>query len=56
MWKTVIVESGDRLTLEKNWLIVVSSHGESRLPIEDIYSIVIDNRSASISVPVISAL
>lgn len=56
MWKTVIVESGERLTTEKNWLVIGHSGGETKLPIEDVYSVVIDNRSAAVSVQAITAL
>lgn len=56
MWKTVIIDKGERLTLERGWLVVESPSGETRLPIEDVYSVVLDNRTAMLSVPVITAL
>ncbi|NLH46911.1 MAG: type II CRISPR-associated endonuclease Cas1 [Acholeplasmataceae bacterium] len=41
---------------ENNWLYVESPKGTSRIPVEDIYSIVIDNQRSSISVAAMTAL
>ncbi len=56
MWRTVIVTKGERLTIRDNWLIVYSEDNEQRVPIGDLYSVVIDNRSALMSVAVITTL
>ena len=56
MWRTVIVTQGEKLTIKDNWLVVYSDNTEQRVPIGDLYSVVIDNRSALISVNTIVAL
>ena len=50
MWRTVIVTKGEKLTLRDNWLVVYSDHTEQRVPLGDIYSVVIDNTAALVSV------
>ena len=56
MWRTVIVNYGEKMKTENHWLVVCSDEGESRVPIEDIYAVIIDNRSAMISMSAINAL
>lgn len=56
MWRTVIVTQGEKLTIKDGWLVVYSDNNEQRVPIDDLYSVVIDNRSALISVNTIVAL
>lgn len=56
MWRTVIVTQGEKLTIKDNWLVVFSDNTEQRVPIGDLYSVVIDNRSALISVNALVAL
>ncbi len=56
MWRTVIVTQGEKLTIKDGWLVVYSDNNEQRVPIVDLYSVVIDNRSALISVNTIVAL
>ena len=56
MWRTVIVTKGEKLTLRDNWLVVYSDHTEQRVPLGDIYSVVIDNRAALVSVSLMAAL
>ena len=56
MWRTVIVASGEKLNIKDNWLIVSSAEGESRVPVSDIYSLVIENRAAMLSVSVLTTL
>jgi CRISPR/Cas system-associated endonuclease Cas1 len=56
MWRTVIVTKGEKLTLRDNWLVVYSEHTEQRVPLGDIYSVVIDNRAALVSVSLMAAL
>lgn len=55
-WRTVIVASGEKLNINDNWLIVSSAEGESRVPVSDIYSLVIENRAAMLSVSVLTTL
>ena len=56
MWRTVIVTKGEKITLRDNWLVVYSDNIEQRMPLEDIYSVVIDNRAALVSVSLMAAL
>ena len=56
MWRTVIVTQGEKLTIKDGWLVVYSDNNEQRVPISDLYSVVIDNRSALISVNAIVSL
>lgn len=48
MWRTVIVTQGEKLTVRDNWLVVWSDNNEQRVPIGDLYSVVIDNRASLI--------
>lgn len=56
MWRTVIVTQGEKLTVKDNWLVVWSDNSEHRVPIDDLYSVVIDNRAALISVNALTSL
>ena len=56
MWRTVIISSGERLNIKDNWLIVYSQKGETKVPVDDLYSVVIENRSAMLSVSVLTTL
>lgn len=56
MWRTVIVTSGERLNIKDNWLVVSNGTDESRIPVSDIYSVVIENRAAMLSVSVLTTL
>lgn len=56
MWRTVIVNNGEKLTIRNNWLVVYSEESEHRVPVDDIYAVVIDNRSALLSVSVVTTL
>ena len=42
MWRTVIITQGEKLTIKDNWLVVFSDNSEQRVPIGDLYSVVID--------------
>ena len=44
------------MNIKDNWLIVSSAEGESRVPVSDIYSLVIENRAAMLSVSVLTTL
>ena len=50
MWRTLIVQAGEKITLQNNWLYVYSEEHEARVPVGDLYSVVIDNRRAMLSV------
>ena len=56
MWRTVIVTQGEKLTVKDNWLVVWSENTEQRVPIGDLYSVVIDNRAALVSVNALTTL
>ena len=56
MWRTVIVTKGEKLTVKDNWLVVWSDSTEQRVPIGDLYSVVIDNRATLISVNALTTL
>ena len=57
MWRSVIIYNGERLTVSDDWLVVSYDDGEKkRIPMEDLYCIVIDNRNLTLTVPVITAL
>ena len=56
MWRTLIVTAGEKLTVKDNWLHVYSPQQEARVPIGDLYSVVVDNRQALLSVSVLTRL
>lgn len=56
MFRTVSVNTGERITTKDGWLVVTGEDGEHRIPMEDIYSLIVDNRSALITVPAITRL
>ena len=56
MWRTLIVTSGEKLTVKNQWLHVYSEEQEARVPIGDLYSVVVDNRQAMVSVAVLTQL
>lgn len=56
MWRTVIVNNGEKLSVENNWLIVAEGENVNKVPIEDIYALIIDNYSATISLSAINQL
>ena len=57
MWRSVIIYNGERLNVKDNWLIISMEDGKTKkIPIEDLYCVVIDNRELSLSVPTLSEL
>lgn len=56
MWRTVIISSGEKITVKDNWLVVSNGEKTSRVPIGDLYSVVVDNKDALFSVPVMTQL
>lgn len=56
MWRTVIVNNGEKITTREHWLIVSDEKGESKVPLDDIYALVIDNQNAVISMAAINAI
>ena len=56
MWRTLVVNSAERIRLKDNWLIVETDDNEERIPINEIYSLVIDNPLTTLSVGAVNAL
>ena len=56
MWRTVIVTEGEKITVENGNIRIVGKSADNSVPLADIYSVVIDNRAAMISVNVLSVL
>lgn len=56
MWRTVIINQGERITIQNGNLHVFSEEMESLVPLADIYAVVIDNRAALISVQTLAQL
>lgn len=56
MWRSLIINTAERVTLKGNWLIVETEAVEERIPVEELYSVVIDNPLTTLSVGAINAL
>ena len=56
MFRTVTVYRGEKITVRQGWMIVTTENGEQKLPIEDIYSVVIDNQQTTLSAASITQL
>ena len=56
MWRTLIVTSGEKMTVRDGWLHVYSPQQEARVPISDLYSVVVDNRQTLLSMGVLTQL
>lgn len=56
MWKTVLVGKESILTVENNWLVISRPDKLTKLPIEDVYSVVIDDKRCRLSVACMNAL
>jgi CRISPR-associated protein Cas1 len=55
MWRTIIINDAHRLSVKEGWL-VIGDYTEHRVPLEEIYSLIIDNPAAIISVSALNAL
>ena len=55
MFRTVSVYRGERISVKDNWLIV-SGEREQRLPLEDLYSVVIDNQETVLTTAAMTRL
>lgn len=57
MWRSVIIYNGEKLTVKDDWLVVsLEDETTKRIPLEDLYCVVIDNKNLVISIPALSAL
>lgn len=57
MWRSIIISDGEKLSTREDWLIIdMPDATQKRVPLRDIYSIVVDNRALMITVPLIARL
>jgi CRISPR-associated protein Cas1 len=56
MFRTIIVSQGERISIRDRWVVVNDGSAERKIPMDDIYSVVIDNPMASLTVPAMTAL
>lgn len=55
MWRSVIIYNGERLSVQDDWLVVsFEDNSAKKLPLEDLYCVVIDNRDLVLTVPTLS--
>ena len=47
---------GETVSVKENWMVVSGPDGEHRVPLEDIYSVVIDNQQTLLTAPLITQL
>lgn len=55
MWRTVIINNAEKVNLKDGWLIVQTDK-EVRVPVNELYSVVIDNPNTMLSVSAVNAL
>lgn len=57
MWRSLVLSSGEKLSVRDNWVIVTKEDGKTiSLPISDLYCVVIDNLQMSVTIPVLTHL
>lgn len=56
MFRTIIINSGEKIKLKDNWLFVETEDGDKTVPIDDIYSVVLDNQNILITPSVVNAI
>jgi CRISPR-associated protein Cas1 len=56
MFRTVVINEGEHIRIKENWLVVLEKETERRIPLEDIYCLVVDNQQATVTIPAITAL
>ena len=56
MFRTVVVNFGEKISVKDNLVVVTAGDEDRRIPLEDIYSIVIDNPITCITAPAITKL
>lgn len=56
MFRTLIVQQGEYLSVSNNWLVVSSSEDATRIPIEDIYCLIVDNLQTNITPSVLNRI
>lgn len=50
MFRSILVNNGERITVHDEWLIVYQDSEEKKIPLEDIQTLVIDNNKINLSV------
>lgn len=56
MFRTVTVYRGEKISVQQGWMVVTTKDGEQKLPIEDLYSVVIDNQQTALTTAAITQL
>lgn len=56
MFRTIVVGSGEKINIRDNWLVVTVQTEEQRVPVEDIYAIILENAQTSITVATLARL
>lgn len=56
MFRTIIINSGEKIKLKDNWLFVETGDGDKTVPIDDIYSVVLDNQNILLTPSVVNAI
>lgn len=56
MFRTIVVNFGEKISVKDNWIVVTAGDEDRKIPLEDIYSIVIDNPITCITAPAITKL
>lgn len=56
MYRTLIINTGERISVKNNWLIVSENEEEKKVPLADIYSIVIDNPRTTLTIAALTAI
>ena len=55
MWRSVIIYNGERLSVQDDWLVVsFEDNTVKKIPLEDLYCVVIDNKNLVLTVPTLS--
>ncbi len=55
MWRSVIIYNGERLSVQDDWLVVsFEDNTTKKIPLEDLYCVVIDNKNMVLTVPTLS--
>ena len=56
MWRSVIIYNGERLSVQDDWLVVsLEDNTTKKIPLEDLYCVVIDNKNLVLTVPALSS-
>lgn len=56
MFRTLIINDGEYVKVKDNWLVITNPIEEHKVPIEDIYCVVIDNQRCTMTLPSLTKL